>query len=70
MVCVVVVVVVMVVVFIIVTTIVTAATADAPSQFLQVFICKIYLYEVCKFIFYYIYANVRCPCTNTYTECV
>jgi len=64
----VVVVVVIYVVVIIVTSIVIAAAAVAPSQFLQFLICKKYLYEICMHSYYHIYANVRCPYTNTYTE--
>ena len=66
---VVVVVLVIVVDVIIVTTNVIAA-AVTPSQFLQFLICKEYLYEICMYNYYLIYANVRCPYRNPYTECV
>jgi hypothetical protein len=64
-----VVVVVVVVVVVIVTTIVIVA-AVALSQFLQLMICNKYVYKFCMYNYYHIYPNVRCPYTNTYTECV
>ena len=62
--------VVVVVVFVDVIVVTSIVIAVALSQFLQFFICKKYLYEICIYNYYHIYANVRCPYTNTYIECV